>query len=88
MKKMPALSNIFVENNYNPTPQQPQQVMSVFTPTNQMNENPSMPYMNTFAQMPTIPPCLSISINRHNEISLNLFNLNQPRSEKQVVPQP
>lgn len=45
---------------------------------------PSLEEMNQKIPAPLFPPCISISINRYNEISLNIFNnnLNQSYPEK------
>lgn len=59
----PKLSNIFVQNCYNPYEVQPSMMNSLAT----MNQN---------APYPLVPPCISININRYNEISLNIFNNN------------
>ena len=44
----------------------------------------SLEQMNQKVPAPSFPPCISISINRYNEIALNIFNnnLNLSHSEK------
>ena len=44
--------------------------------------------INQKTPFPSVPPCISIQINRYNEISLNIFNNNpivRPPEEPQSI---
>jgi hypothetical protein len=62
-REVPSLSNIFVHNSYHPE----DKPMATMEPLNEMNQR--MPVSQH-------PPCITININRHNEISLSVFNNN------------
>ena len=47
----------------------------------------SLTRMNQKIPLPTVPPCISININRFNEISLNIYNNNPIQKPEETIVQ-
>ena len=47
----------------------------------------SLTKMNQKMLFPTVPPCISININRFNEISLNIYNNNPIQKPEETIPE-